>query len=220
MTPARDYAELVDRVRSLVRRVVPAGGSVLLVSRGDGRLLDLPGRRTGHFPQTPSGMYAGHYPGDGADALAQLLRLRAAGVGYLAFPETARWWLDHYRELGQWLVGHGRVLADRAGTGIVFALDRSSPALDDAQATVAPHVASLVAALLPPRARLAVVGPPGAGSAVVGRPVSEIAAGAPWPTAEDVHYAVVVPPADPSILPSTRRLICHRQVLDLYTLDD
>lgn len=218
MMRGRDYAQLVDRVRSLVREAVPAGGSVLLVSRGDGRLLEVPGRRAGHFPQTPSGMYAGHHPGDGADALAQLLRLRAAGVGYLAFPETGRWWLDHYYELNQWLVGHGRVLADRAGTGIVFALDRSSSAVGDVEATVAPHIAALAAVLLPPRARLAVVGPSGAGAAVVDRPVSEVVTGALWPAADDARYAVVVPPADPSVLPSRRRLICHRDVLDLYLL--
>jgi hypothetical protein len=219
MTATRPYEQLVDRVRALVPEAVPAGGSVLLVSRGDGRLLNVPGRRVGHFPQTPSGLYAGHHPADGADALRQLLRLRAAGAGYLVFPETSRWWLDYYDDLREWLVGHARVLADRTGTGIVFALDHAGTALADAAATVAPHVASLAAVLLSPGVPLVVIGPPGAGAAIADRPVTELTADSPWPTASGARYAVVVPPADPSLLPSTRRLICHRQVLDLYALD-
>jgi hypothetical protein len=218
MTSELSYERVVDTLRELVAETIPGGGSILIVSRGDGRLLDVPGRQAGHFPQTPHGMYAGHHPADGAEAVRQLVSLRTTGAGYLVFPETARWWLTHYRELREWLAQHGRMLADRPATGIVFALDRRAPAVDDAASTVAPHVAAL-AALLPPDVPLVVIGPTGAGSAVTGRPVSELTANA-GPIPPGPGYAVVIPPTDPSRLPAGRRLICHRHALDLYALDD
>ena len=219
MRAIEGYEQLVDRVRALVCEVVPAGASVLLVSRGDSRLLDVPGRRAAHFPQAPSGTYAGHYPADGSEARRQLLHLRATGAGYIAFPDTGRWWLDHYPELRDWLARNGRVLADRVGTAVIFALDRDCPVMGDAAAAVAPHIGSLAAALLPPGAPLVVIGPPGAGAAVTDRCVLEVAPGTPWPDAGNTHYAVVVDRADPSILPMARRLICRRHVFELYALD-
>jgi glycosyltransferase involved in cell wall biosynthesis len=114
-----EYERVVQRVRALVGATVPAGARVLVVSRGDGRLIDVPGRRAGHFPQTPTGLYAGHHPADGAVAVRELQRL---GAGYLVVPETGRWWLEHYDELREWLAAEGEVVADEAGSGVVFAL--------------------------------------------------------------------------------------------------
>jgi hypothetical protein len=98
-----DYFGLVDQVTSMVTAVVPPSKTVLVVSKGDENLLQL-GSRTGwHFPRTDDGRYAGHYPADSDDAIRQLESLRERGAGYIVFPATSLWWLDHYPELGRHL---------------------------------------------------------------------------------------------------------------------
>lgn len=85
-----------NRVLETTCRLVPPGAAVLVVSRGDGALLDLGDRRGWHFPQGEGGVYAGHHPGDSAEAIAHLEELRARGGEYLVFPEPSFWWLDFY----------------------------------------------------------------------------------------------------------------------------
>ena len=92
------YLKEVAQVRRAVDAVVPADATVLVVSKGDEDLLSLGGRRAWHFPRGEGGVYAGHYPANGADAVAHLEALRADGAGYLALPSAAFWWLDHYPE--------------------------------------------------------------------------------------------------------------------------
>jgi glycosyltransferase involved in cell wall biosynthesis len=107
------YRTLVERVREVAREAVPAGATVLVVSRGDDTMLDLGGPRGQHFPQTDAGVYAGHYPADSAAAIAHVEALRNKGAEYLLFPQTAFWWLDHYADLRTHLDRHcDRVLAD------------------------------------------------------------------------------------------------------------
>src|SRR4051812_42805187 len=103
MSGDADYAALIERVRAAVRVGVPPGARVLVVSRGDGNLLAVSGHELMHFPQSPTGLYAGHYPANGADAVAHLAALRARGATHLVIPATALWWLDHYPELGSML---------------------------------------------------------------------------------------------------------------------
>jgi hypothetical protein len=92
------YRYLVERIRAAVAESVPAGASVLVVSRGDRDLVRLPERRAGHFPQAAGGAYLGHHPGDSAEAVAQLEALRSGGAQYLVVPSTAYWWLEHYED--------------------------------------------------------------------------------------------------------------------------
>jgi glycosyltransferase involved in cell wall biosynthesis len=94
------YEHLVHRIRAVVRSQVPQSTTVAVVSKGDEELLRLgEGRRGWHFPQNSSGVYAGHYPADSADAVAQVEALRTRGAHYLLFPATALWWLEHYEGL-------------------------------------------------------------------------------------------------------------------------
>ncbi len=97
--PAYDAA--VAHIRKSVQAAVPAGARVLVISKGDEALLDLPGVQAGHFPQDRDGGYRGYNPADGRDALGQLEALRSQGAQYLLIPATALWWLDHYREFGE-----------------------------------------------------------------------------------------------------------------------
>ncbi|MGE5407625.1 MAG: hypothetical protein ACM3NV_03340 [Syntrophothermus sp.] len=132
---ATEYSELVARVRETVAGTVPTGASILVVSKGDPALLDLPGLDAAHFPQGEAGGYAGYHPRDGAAAAAELESLRLRGAEYLVIPATARWWLDHYGELASHLDGRGELLADHADACLVYRLERregrdAAPPLD------------------------------------------------------------------------------------------
>jgi len=90
------YRDLVRDVRDVVGRLVPAGGDVMVVSKGDQNLLQFDGRTGCHFPETDAGVYAGYHPGDSAAAIAALDAAIGRGHQYLLFPGTSLWWLDHY----------------------------------------------------------------------------------------------------------------------------
>jgi glycosyltransferase involved in cell wall biosynthesis len=90
------YRDLVRDIRDVVGRVVPAGGDVMVVSKGDHNLLQFDDRTGCHFPETDAGVYAGYHPGDSAAAIAVLDAAIARGHQYLLFPGTSLWWLDHY----------------------------------------------------------------------------------------------------------------------------
>jgi len=101
---AAAYRQLVARIREEVRDTVLPGSTVVVASKGDEELVTLgDGRRGWHFPQTATGVYAGHHPSDGAAAVEHLESLRAKGGQYLLFPATAFWWFEHYPEFKQYL---------------------------------------------------------------------------------------------------------------------
>ncbi|HJZ59185.1 MAG TPA: glycosyltransferase [Gemmataceae bacterium] len=116
------YRLLLRRLLDALARVIPPGATVLVVSRGDDELLRLAGRRAWHFPRDPDGRYAGHHPANGAEAVARLDELRAAGAGYLVIPEPSLWWLDHYPEFRRHLAEQGREVFRQEGTGVIYAL--------------------------------------------------------------------------------------------------
>jgi Rps23 Pro-64 3,4-dihydroxylase Tpa1-like proline 4-hydroxylase len=118
-------ARVARRIGQVVPRVVPVGSHVIVVSKGDPDLVDLPDREAWHFPRAADGGYAGHYPADGAEAIAQLEELRAIGGGYLLLPASSFWWLDHYAELAAHLTEHyKRVWSDE--TCMIFRLSADS----------------------------------------------------------------------------------------------
>jgi GT2 family glycosyltransferase len=94
--PDPAYEALLDRVRDEIDAAIPAGATVLVTSRGDDALLRLRGRRAWHFPQADGGEYAGHHPGDSAEAIAHLEDLRSKGAEFLVVPSTSDWWLEFY----------------------------------------------------------------------------------------------------------------------------
>jgi GT2 family glycosyltransferase len=116
------YRRLLGGLRELARTELPAGATVLVISKGDDELLDLGVERAWHFPQDEHGCYAGHYPESGADAIAQLEGLRAKGAQYLVIPAMASWWLDHYPEFGAHLRASYPLVADDRETCLIFAL--------------------------------------------------------------------------------------------------
>lgn len=121
----RRYGELVGRIRGIIRDRLPADAAVLVVSRGDDEILRLFGRRSGHFPQAPTGVYAGHHPADSATAVAHLEKLAAAGWDYLLVPATAFWWFEHYAPFAAHLRRSTAVVHEDADC-VVFALHEES----------------------------------------------------------------------------------------------
>jgi GT2 family glycosyltransferase len=116
------YDALVDRVRQLVCARVPAGATVLVITKGDEELLKFGERRGWHFPQGENGDYAGHHLADSEACIAELERLRARGAGFLVIPETSRWWLQHYRRFAEYLASNYGPLSDDGAPATVVAL--------------------------------------------------------------------------------------------------
>ena len=117
------YQREVLRIRQVVRRQVPAGSTVAVVSRGDEGLVAFDDRRGWHFPRTQKGVYAGHHPADSKAAIRHLEELRSRGAQYLVIPRTAFWWLEHYREFSQHLERRCRCVWRDERTGVMFALE-------------------------------------------------------------------------------------------------
>jgi hypothetical protein len=98
------YQRLIRQIRDVVRRALPPETIVVVVSKGDEELLKLgDGRQGWHFPQNEEGVYAGYYPTDSAEAIAQLEGLRDKGAQFVLFPGTAFWWLEKYEGFGRHL---------------------------------------------------------------------------------------------------------------------
>ncbi len=117
------YEALKYRLRRVVEQVLPQDCNVLVISKGDPELIDLPARHGRHFPQAPDGTYPGYYPSDSQMAIGHLDALRQQGAHYLIVPTTASWWLDHYREFRAHLeCNHSLVHSDQE-TGQIYALN-------------------------------------------------------------------------------------------------
>jgi GT2 family glycosyltransferase len=125
-SPELRYQELQQHIRETVLQQVPAGATVLVASKGDGNLLDFPGRRGWHFPQTERGTYAGHHPANSTQAIAHLETMRARGAEYLLIPATSHWWLDHYTDFRQYLNAHATLLAGPENTCLIYELKQTA----------------------------------------------------------------------------------------------
>lgn len=116
-----DYRVTLDEIRLLVAKHVPSGSVVAVVSRGDEEILKLNGLRTRHFPCDDNGIWSGQYPAEGAEAVAELLKVRRRGARYLLIPWTAFWWLEFYPAFAAQLDRHA-VLACRDGSCLLYDL--------------------------------------------------------------------------------------------------
>jgi glycosyltransferase involved in cell wall biosynthesis len=124
---AEPYEGIVAHVREVVRDRLPAGASVLVVSKGDDTLIRLEGKKGQHFPQTEAGVYAGCYPANGPEAVAHLEALRGQGSEFLVFPSTSFWWLDYYKEFREHLdANYPRAWADE--NCVIYQLSGRRPA--------------------------------------------------------------------------------------------
>jgi colanic acid/amylovoran biosynthesis glycosyltransferase len=121
--------EVVDRVRSYVDEHLRPDSRVLVVSRGDERIVDFPRHHGEHFPQAKDGLYAGHHPADSADAIARLEGLCESGAEYLVIPGTSAWWLEHYAEFAGYLEQHYTRVAAEDRAFVVYELKPAAKAV-------------------------------------------------------------------------------------------
>jgi GT2 family glycosyltransferase len=129
--PGPAYRRLIAGIKEIVRKVIPAGAKVLVISKGDPDLLDLEGRDARHFPQEADGSYAGHHPAGSADAISRLESLQRAGAGYLLIPGPALWWLEHYAGFGEYLSQAGEEAFRETDLCVIFRLSRPRKAADN-----------------------------------------------------------------------------------------
>jgi hypothetical protein len=120
---------------------------MLVVSKGDERLVDLGAWRGWHFPQDRNGQFPGYYPPDSAAAIHQLEDLRSKGADFLLFPSTSFWWLEHYQELAYHLNTRYSVVIHQDDTCLIYALREMG----------GNRLTSFLNSLLPPEATVAVV---------------------------------------------------------------
>jgi len=125
-SPELRYQKMRRQIREAVQEVVPAGATVLVISKGDGALLELPGCRAWHFPQSARGAYAGHHPANSAEAIAHLEALSAKGGEYLLIPATSCWWLGHYAGFQRYLDAHGLLLGGASDTCLIYGLSKNA----------------------------------------------------------------------------------------------
>jgi GT2 family glycosyltransferase len=127
--PGPAYRRQIAAISDVVRKVIPTGARMLVISKGDPDLLDMDDRDAQHFPQDAHGSYAGYHPAGSADAINHLRSLERAGAGYLLIPGPALWWLDHYAGFAQYLALCGEERFRDADLCVIFRLSRSSPTI-------------------------------------------------------------------------------------------
>jgi hypothetical protein len=116
--------------------MVPPSETVLVVSKGDDALLRLGSRSGWHFPRLADGRYAGYYPADSQDAISQMEDLRERGAGYIVFPSTSLWWLDHYPDFSRHLESRYQCLVRDEKICAIYALGDSPAAKTQSPARV------------------------------------------------------------------------------------
>jgi GT2 family glycosyltransferase len=118
-----EYEALRVRVAAIVGCHVPAQATVLVISKGDERLIALDPIRAWHFPRQDDGSYSGHHPADDADAIARLEAMRERGATHLVVPATSRWWLEHYAGFHDHLSRNYRCAAAEPATAVIYELE-------------------------------------------------------------------------------------------------
>ena len=149
-TPAieADRSSLQDRLRDITRATTPPRAIVLVISRGEPRLIELDGRLGWHFPQMDDGVYAGHHPKDSEEAIAHLEALRSRGAEYLVIPNEAFWWLEFYAEFRTHLESACRTVAFDKEAGIVYELRAPLPDDEPLRPTTTRRPRTVTAAIL------------------------------------------------------------------------
>ena len=117
------YRRLVDRVRNRISETVSPGSVVAIVNKGDSALLISKDMTTWPFPST----HPAYHPTDDGEAVRRLEEVRHRGARFLVFPQTAFWWLDHYRGFRAHLDAHGLRIWDDEDC-IIYRLDASAEA--------------------------------------------------------------------------------------------
>lgn len=136
-----EYEKLVDEVHSVISTAIPPGSVVLVASKGDKRIIDLPASQGWHFPQDPDGGYPGYYPADSDAAISHLEDLVEKGADYLVLPSTYFWWPAHYGEFARHLASRYRLIVRFDETCLIYVLRESGDRLADFLDNLLPRAA-------------------------------------------------------------------------------
>jgi glycosyltransferase involved in cell wall biosynthesis len=109
-----------EGLRAAVTHIVPSRAKVAVVSRGDAGLLQLGDREAIHFPLNDSGNI--YHPANSSDAVVRLEALRENGCEFLAFPKTALWWFDQYKEFREHLDARYTLASEQNSHSVVYDL--------------------------------------------------------------------------------------------------
>jgi hypothetical protein len=120
------FAEIMTKIRRAMRGVAPPDAKVLVCADGEDGYLQLDGRKTSHFPQSPEGTYVGNNVADSAGAIAQIERLRDKGAEFLLVPATSDWWLSYYPEFGAYLRTRHEEIAAEERVFQLFSLGKAA----------------------------------------------------------------------------------------------
>jgi glycosyltransferase involved in cell wall biosynthesis len=124
---ARGGNDISVRLKEIAAKLFPSGSQILVVSKGDDRLIEL-GTATGlHFPQTDEGVYSGFHPADSTEAISQLNKMRDRGASYLVVPASCFWWLEYYETLRRHLQKNFRLIYFEEDVCLIYALDSNYP---------------------------------------------------------------------------------------------
>jgi hypothetical protein len=96
--------------RSEIRASVPAGATYILVDELQTRLAADAEHRALPFLER-EGEYWG-LPGDSGEAVREIERMRGSGCTHIVFAWPAFWWLDHYREMTEYLRARSRCVLE------------------------------------------------------------------------------------------------------------
>ena len=110
------------RIEDAIKRHLPEGSTVLVVSSTEDGLTDVDGYEVWRFPQND-----GDETGDPNDeeAIAELERLRARGADYLVIPAAERPWLESHGEFRRHLERFA-VPGDDPDAAVIWDLDESA----------------------------------------------------------------------------------------------
>ncbi|HWC12656.1 MAG TPA: glycosyltransferase, partial [Acidimicrobiales bacterium] len=120
--PPSPLPDHVSRPAALLRSSLPPDAVVAVVTKGEGRFLELDGLQVRHLPETAEGEWAGYHPKDTAEILGHLGDLQRRGARYLLIPAYASWWLNHYEGLRAHLLASGSLVAESRVAGSLFEL--------------------------------------------------------------------------------------------------
>lgn len=122
-----DYLyQLLAKMQFHLLSQVPADATVIVLSGGDERLLNLDGLRAWHFPQIENGQPVADATADAKAMVQSLERLRQQGGRYFLVPFPEYWWLEHFPEFDSYLNKECRLIASQHEVGKLFELKASA----------------------------------------------------------------------------------------------
>jgi hypothetical protein len=118
---ARD-SNFAALLRRTVNQLLPRNSNVLVISKGDEKLIKFGRCRGAHFPQESSGKHTTLYPASSAAAICHLEALRFQGADYLVVPATANWWLETYPDFVRYLQRRYASIENASDIGSIYSL--------------------------------------------------------------------------------------------------